>query len=309
MTPTDAPTIPRLLAQGARRFHPWQPVAPLSHTTNGQPDIPVGTPASVSGTNNYYYGYFSEGSTQAEDGRNEEQHAQQQDTDGRLWTTNQQQAVENNRDEVLNPESDSSKRKELTTDSNGRDWQQDWHGWTHPGSLESEQARQDLNPPPSSNDDYRGAASYDVPTGPYHPSSSEASTTSNNDWGAGGPYRWGEDTQEAAGYFYGNDGGAVSLQEMSVTDQGLVTTPLGAADDSSRFGSKMNKSGGKDGWDARSFDGGLSSWEVAGGESWTYNEYGQRVWGDWVEYFDESAQATYFYNTVTGEVRAKEVSY
>lgn len=39
------------------------------------------------------------------------------------------------------------------------------------------------------------------------------------------------------------------------------------------------------------------------GRPWSVNEYGQRVSGDWVEYWDESAQAAYFYNTVTGEVR------
>lgn len=197
----------------------------------------------------------------------------------------------------------------MTTNSHDSDWQQEWQEWTHPDSLESEQARQDLNPPPSLNDDYRGAASYDVPTGSYYPWSSEASNTPNDDWGATGPCRWSEDTQEAAGYFYGNDGGTASLEEMSATDQGVVTTPLEAADDSSRVGSKMNESGGKDGSDAMDFDGGLSSWEVAGGESWTYNEYGQRVWRDWVEYFDESAQAAYFYNTVTGEVRAALVLF
>lgn len=38
------------------------------------------------------------------------------------------------------------------------------------------------------------------------------------------------------------------------------------------------------------------------GWSWSVNEYGQRVSRDWVEYWDESAQATYFYNTITGEV-------
>lgn len=269
----------------------------------------MGTPASVIGTNDYYNGYFSEENTQAENGRNDEQRAQPQDTDGKLWTANQKQAVEynqgyNNHEETLNPESDSIKRKEgLTTYSHGRDWQQEWHGWPHPGSLVSEQARQDLNPSPSLNDDYRGAASYHVPTGSYLRWSSEASTASNNDWGAGGqgewtasaPYRWGEDTQEAAGYSYRNDGGTVARQEMSATDQGLVTTPPGAADDAGGFGSKMNDLGGNEGWDARVSDRGLSSWKAAGGESWSYNEYGQRVWGDWVEYFDESEQATYFY--------------
>lgn len=38
------------------------------------------------------------------------------------------------------------------------------------------------------------------------------------------------------------------------------------------------------------------------GRPWSVNEFGQRVCGDWVEFWDESAQAAYFYNTATGEV-------
>ncbi|CAM9781123.1 unnamed protein product [Scytosiphon promiscuus] len=45
----------------------------------------------------------------------------------------------------------------------------------------------------------------------------------------------------------------------------------------------------------------------SGGSSsrpWSVNEFGQRVAGDWVEYWDDAAQAAYFYNTATGEARA-----
>lgn len=41
---------------------------------------------------------------------------------------------------------------------------------------------------------------------------------------------------------------------------------------------------------------------TSSGPSWSVNEYDQRFNGDWVEYWDESAQAGYFYNIVTGEV-------
>lgn len=41
------------------------------------------------------------------------------------------------------------------------------------------------------------------------------------------------------------------------------------------------------------------------GQTWSFNEYGQRISGDWVEYWDESAQAAYFYNSVTGEVHER----
>lgn len=41
------------------------------------------------------------------------------------------------------------------------------------------------------------------------------------------------------------------------------------------------------------------------GRPWSVNEFGQRVSGDWVEYYDESAQAAYYYNTISGEVRKR----
>lgn len=51
--------------------------------------------------------------------------------------------------------------------------------------------------------------------------------------------------------------------------------------------------------------GGTPGARGSGGSSgqWSINEYGQRASGDWVEYWDDSAQGAYFYNTVTGEVR------
>lgn len=60
--------------------------------------------------------------------------------------------------------------------------------------------------------------------------------------------------------------------------------------------------------DARGTDSGSLSAGTAGtssGRQWSVNEYGQRCCGDWVEYWDENAQAGYFYNTVTGEVFAR----
>ncbi|CAM9461131.1 unnamed protein product [Chrysoparadoxa australica] len=48
-----------------------------------------------------------------------------------------------------------------------------------------------------------------------------------------------------------------------------------------------------------------SSQDTTGGTgtepSYTYNEYGQRTLGDWTEYYDESAQASYWYHNTTGE--------
>lgn len=45
------------------------------------------------------------------------------------------------------------------------------------------------------------------------------------------------------------------------------------------------------------------------GRPWSVNEFGQRVSGDWVEYYDESAQAAYYYNTISGEVRGNDQLY
>ncbi|CAN0261793.1 unnamed protein product, partial [Ectocarpus sp. 8 AP-2014] len=88
-------------------------------------------------------------------------------------------------------------------------------------------------------------------------------------------------------------------------DEGWATpTPADTAngdEDSSVFlastGGETNKDsgGGSDGV------GGAPPSGSSGSRPWSVNEYGQRVAGDWVEYWDDAAQAAYFYNTASGE--------
>lgn len=63
--------------------------------------------------------------------------------------------------------------------------------------------------------------------------------------------------------------------------------------------STPGSSGGSGG---NGMSGGGTGSSSGGRRPWSVNEFGQRVCGDWVEYWDESAQAAYFYNTGTGEV-------
>ena len=75
-----------------------------------------------------------------------------------------------------------------------------------------------------------------------------------------------------------------------------------AASGDTVFGSEAAADNAR-GTDSRSTSGGTAG--TSSGRPWSVNEYGQRCCGDWVEYWDENAQAGYFYNTVTGEVHAR----
>ena len=316
-------SICAITAQGTRRFHHWEPFGtPVSYelSAHAQHDIPVVT--SVSDSNNYYsYGYSP--------GSNEATHAH--------WAANQQVTACNwGYDHAeLYPRSEVVNGATFPDDVHGNWWQSGWPESRGPqqGSAESDQAWQD--PSLSSVDAYGGAASYDVPDGSYPAWTSEPTVfngppgQSVNECGAGGQeewtvpnqsYQWTERSPETSAYYYGHDD---SVLHASTIDQGLIRDNWNAGETSTGLGSWTtpetpadnvddaycstlitNGSGGNGNGSRHAvcFDEDLSSWQTSG-KSWYYNEYGQRVCGDWVEYFDESAQATYFYNAATGEVR------
>lgn len=135
----------------------------------------------------------------------------------------------------------------------------------------------------------------------------------SQEWNSGGP--------DAAGYYgYDAAGGAESMgasMAKNAWDEGWATPETAeatTASASSNGGFSASSGGDGSGWGARGADtvdvssaGGNKTAETtpsagsSSGRPWSVNEFGQRVAGDWVEYYDESAQAAYFYNTVSGE--------
>lgn len=141
------------------------------------------------------------------------------------------------------------------------------------------------------------------------------------------PQDWSGSTPENAGYYgYDNAGGVLATDHAAVAggaqawseatatgwDTGWATPETADAPTTANGGEETSASnafaGGGGGGSDVSLTGGGDTAETppSGGSSsrpWSVNEFGQRVSGDWVEYYDESAQAAYFYNTASGEVR------
>lgn len=142
-------------------------------------------------------------------------------------------------------------------------------------------------------------------------------------WGEGGewavagvaetPQEWSSSGPDTAGYYGYDARGAASMgRKISSTgwDEGWATPETSVATaESGLFADGGDGGGGVRGTDTAdaSSNGGNDTAGTApsGGSSsgrpWSVNEFGQRVAGDWVEYYDESAQAAYFYNTASGE--------
>eukprot|EP00903_Cladosiphon_okamuranus_P017045 g15710.t1 len=129
------------------------------------------------------------------------------------------------------------------------------------------------------------------------------------------PQEWDSSGLEAAGYYgYDAAGGAEPTGAKVANtgwDEGWATAETAETTAASGLfaGGGNGSGGGVTGNDTADMSsvGGNSMVETppsggsSSGRSWSVNEYGQRVAGDWVEYYDESAQAVYFYNTVSGE--------
>lgn len=133
------------------------------------------------------------------------------------------------------------------------------------------------------------------------------------------PQEWSSGGPDSAGYYgYDAAGGAGTMGPKIANktwDEGWATPETAEATAASASGNGEFSASGSSGGGARGPDtaevssagGGNNTAETtaSGGSSsgrpWSMNEFGQRVSGDWVEYYDESAQAAYYYNTVSGE--------
>lgn len=211
-----------------------------------------------------------------------------------------------------------------------QDWQQQeqqQQGWVQPWSADAYENGYYANQAPyaSTGEAYGGAASYDgaacapsewSPDTAHNSNSSAADGGNQEKWAAlsaATPQDWSGSTAETTDY-YDYDGAAAF---EAATNQAIVNvgkaagdaadwegwgTP-GTASGTDGYASTSTSAGGGAG-DTRGTDGRMSGEATSSsGRPWSVNEYGQRVCGDWVEYWDESAQAAYFYNTATGEVR------
>lgn len=145
------------------------------------------------------------------------------------------------------------------------------------------------------------------------------------------PQEWSSSGPDTAEYGYDAAGGGGSSGLRVGTagwDEGWATpetaeTAETSASDNKDFSASNVLNGGGDGGGGgvrgtstadMSSTGGNNTAEStpSGGSSsrpWSVNEFGQRVAGDWVEYYDESAQAAYFYNTASGEVSHEKMGH
>lgn len=203
-------------------------------------------------------------------------------------------------------------------------------GW----SAETNQQWYDPDQPPSTGGEYGydGAESYDGAAAITPSSSSDyypawtpetPDTADNNDnnaagtaiksWEGEGDGEWtsaaaeyygydsaGSGVDQAAGGAWAGVGGvAAGWDEGWATPQ--PTDTANGAEDSSVF---IASTGGESSKDSGGGSGGVGEAPPSGSSGsrpWSVNEYGQRVAGDWVEYWDDAAQAAYFYNTASGE--------
>lgn len=317
--PLLVPHVPPVI-QGARRFHDWLPFAPATYDTSRPQDAA----AAPSATDSQYYYDTSTG--------------QQGAGGGELWDVNQQSAELG---PYYQPGYDSYDYPGREYYYDQRGWEQEGGnqqasavsvlGW----SPETNQQWYDPDQPPSTGSEYGydGAMSYDgaaaitpSSSSDYYPvwtpetpdtaddNSNNAAGTTVKSWEGEGDGEW----TSAAAEYYGYDSAGSRVNQAAGGawagaggvaggwDEGWATPqPADTAngdEDSSVF---LASTGGETSKDSGGGSGGVGGAPLSGSSGsrpWSVNEYGQRVAGDWVEYWDDAAQAAYFYNTASGEV-------
>ncbi|CAM9378456.1 unnamed protein product, partial [Ectocarpus sp. 4 AP-2014] len=309
----------RIHSTGARRFHDWLPFAPASYNTS-RPQDAAEAPST---TDSQHYYHTSTG--------------QQGAGGGELWDANQQSAE---LDPYYQPGYESYDYPGSEYYYGQRGWEQEGgnqqdsavsvQGW----SPETNQQWYDPDQPPSTGSEYGydGAMSYDgaaaitpSSSSDYYPAwtpeTSDTAADNNNNaagttvksWEGEGDGEW----TSAAAEYYGYDSAGSGVDQAAGGawagaggvaggwDEGWATPqPADTAngdEDSSVFLASTSGETSKDSGGGSGGVGGAPPSGSSGSRPWSVNEYGQRVAGDWVEYWDDAAQAAYFYNTASGE--------
>lgn len=331
--PAHHPRLSGSRRQGARRFHNWLPFAPALYDAFGPRGAATPSTATATGTADSYYSDARQGQQGGERALWAVDQPSPASDPNSYYSGHETYDYPGSEYYGYTPTTTGS------DSAYQQDWQGDQQaGWVQNWSPEANQQWYDPNQSPSqlSSADYCGAESYDgAAASDYYYPEWTPDTPVTPKWAVTGvgetSQEWSSSGPDTAGYYgYGAAGGAESMgpnianmgwdegwatPEIAEAPAASTSAPAASTSGNGDFSASSIFAGGGDGGGggARGADtadvssaGGNNTTETppSGGSSgrpWSVNEFGQRVAGDWVEYYDESAQAAYFYNTASGE--------